>query len=70
MDNIYSKLSRIEKILKNADDITAYKIQVNTTENSYSLVKYEQERTNTNAIGFEMPNSRDEDIEEWLYDKR
>lgn len=55
MLSIYSRIGEIEKILQHKD-ITGYRIEINTEEKNYLLDKPEQEKENTNAIGFQIPN--------------
>lgn len=51
-------LKKIEKILEH-EEITGYRIEINTVDKMYLLDKSEQEKQNTNAIGFEMPSKND-----------
>lgn len=51
-------LKKIEKILEH-EEITGYRIEINTVDKMYLLDKPEQEKQNTNAIGFEMPSKND-----------
>lgn len=50
-------LKKIEKILEH-EEITGYRIEINTVDKMYLLDKPEREK-NTNAIGFEMPSKND-----------
>lgn len=55
---IFKVLEEIEKIL-NKKEITGYRIEINTVEKNYLIDKPEQEKQNTNAIGFEIPNKNE-----------
>ena len=55
-------LKKIEKILEH-EEITGYRIEINTVDKMYLLDKPEREKQNTNAIGFEIP-SKNYDYEE------
>lgn len=55
---MYDILSKIEKIL-DKEEIISYKVQISTNEKDYLVVKAEQEQTNTNAIGFNIPSKND-----------
>ena len=55
-------LKRIEKLLEH-EEITGYRIEINTVDKMYLLDKPEREKQNTNAIGFEIP-SKNYDYEE------
>lgn len=55
---IFKILEEIEELL-NKKEITGYRIEINTENKNYLLDKPEQEKQNTNAIGFEMPNKND-----------
>lgn len=61
MLNIWRRIEEIEKLLQH-EDITGYKIEINTSDKNYILDKPEQEQQHTNAIGFTIPN----EDEEWL----
>lgn len=54
MLNIYSRLDEIEKLLQH-EEITGYRIEINTVDKTYLLNKPEQEKQNINAIGFHIP---------------
>lgn len=62
MLNIYSRIDEIEKLLQH-EDITGYRIEINTEEKNYLIDKPEQEKVNTNAVGFQI-QSRNEYEEE------
>lgn len=55
---MYDILDKIEKIL-DKEEIISYKVQISTNEKDYLVVKAEQEQTNTNAIGFNIPSKND-----------
>ena len=44
MLNIYSRLDEIEKLLQH-EEITGYRIEINTVDKTYLLYKSEQEKT-------------------------
>lgn len=52
---MFKILEEIEKLL-NKKEITSYRIEINTVNKMYLLDKPEQEKQNTNAIGFSIPN--------------
>lgn len=52
---IFKILEEIEKLL-NKKEITGYRIEINTVDKMYLLDKPEQEKQNTNVIGFSIPN--------------
>lgn len=52
---MFKILEEIEKLL-NKKEITRYRIEINTVNKMYLLDKPEQEKQNTNAIGFSIPN--------------
>lgn len=52
---MFKILEEIEKLL-NKKEITGYRIEINTESKNYLLDKPEQEKQNTNAIGFSIPN--------------
>ena len=52
---IFKILEEIEELL-NKKEITGYRIEINTVDKMYLLDKPEQEKQNTNAIGFSIPN--------------
>lgn len=58
MLNVLKKIEEIEKLLQN-EEITGYRIEINTVDKMYLLDKPEQEKQNTNVIGFEMPSKND-----------
>lgn len=58
MLNIYSRIEEIEKLLQH-EDITGYRIEINTEEKNYLIDKPEQERQYTNAVGFQIPSKND-----------
>lgn len=58
MLNIWKRIEEIEKLLKHKD-ITGYRIEINTEEKNYLLDKPEQEKVNTNAIGFQIPSKNE-----------
>lgn len=55
MLNIWKRIEEIEKLLQD-EEITGYRIEINTVDKMYLLDKPEQEKQNTNAIGFSIPN--------------
>ena len=55
MLNVLKRIEEIEKLLQN-EEITGYRIEINTVDKMYLLDKPEQEKQNTNAIGFSIPN--------------
>lgn len=55
MLNVWKRIEEIEKLLQN-EEITGYRIEINTVDKMYLLDKPEQEKQNTNAIGFSIPN--------------
>lgn len=55
MLNIWKRIEEIEKLLQD-EEITGYRIEINTVDKMYLLDKPEREKQNTNAIGFEIPN--------------
>lgn len=57
MLKIWKKIEEIEKLLKH-EEITGYRIQINTKEKNYLLDKpeLEEEENVTNAIGFKIPS--------------
>lgn len=54
MLNVWKRIEEIEKLLEH-EEITGYRIEINTVDKMYLLDKPEREK-NTNAIGFEIPN--------------
>ena len=52
---IFKILEGIEELL-NKKEIAGYRIEINTVDKMYLLDKPEQEKQNTNAIGFSIPN--------------
>lgn len=58
MLNIYSRIEEIEKLLQH-EDITGYRIEINTEEKNYLVDKPEQEQQHTNAVGFQMPSKNE-----------
>ena len=62
MLNVLKRIEEIEKLLQN-EEITGYRIEINTVDKMYLLDKPEREKQNTNAIGFEIP-SKNYDYEE------
>ena len=52
---MFKILEQIEKLLQD-EEITGYRIEINTVDKMYLLDKPEQEKRNTNAIGFSIPN--------------
>lgn len=52
---IFKILEEIEELL-NKKEITGYRIEINTADKNYLIDKLEQEKQNTNAIGFSIPN--------------
>lgn len=58
MLNIYKKIEEIEKLLQH-ENITGYRIEINTSEKNYLLDKPEQEQHHTNAVGFVIPSKND-----------
>lgn len=52
---IFKILEEIEELL-NKKEITGYRIEINTVNKMYLLDKPEQEKQNTYAIGFSIPN--------------
>lgn len=52
---MFKILEQIEKLLQD-EEITGYRIEINTESKNYLLDKPEQEKQNTNAIGFSIPN--------------
>ena len=58
MLNVLKRIEEIEKLLQN-EETTGYRIEINTVDKMYLLDKPEQEKQNTNAIGFEMPSKND-----------
>lgn len=55
---IFKILEEIEELL-NKKEITGYRIEINTADKMYLLDKPEQEKQNTNAIGFTIPSKND-----------
>lgn len=55
---IFKILEEIEELL-NKKEITGYRIEINTADKNYLLDKPEQEKQNTYAIGFEIPNKNE-----------
>lgn len=58
MLNIYSRIEEIEKLLQH-EDITGYRIEINTEEKNYLIDKPEQEQQHTNVIGFQIPSKNE-----------
>ena len=58
MLNIWKRIEEIEKILEH-EDITGYRIEINTAKKNYLLDNPEQEQHHTNAIGFMIPSKND-----------
>lgn len=58
MLNIYSRIEEMEKLLQH-EDITGYRIEINTEEKNYLIDKPEQEQQHTNAIGFQIPSKNE-----------
>ena len=52
---MFKILEEIERLL-NKKEITGYRVEINTADKNYLVGKPEQEKKNTYAIGFEMPN--------------
>lgn len=52
---MFKILEQIEKLLQD-EEITGYRIEINTADKMYLLDKPEREKQNTNVIGFEIPN--------------
>ncbi len=63
MLNIYGRIDEIEKLMGH-EKITGYKIEIYTEEKNYVVYKPEQEKINTNAVGFEIPNKNEYEEEE------
>ena len=59
MLNIYARIDEIEKLLQH-EDITSYRIEINTAKKNYLIDMSEQEKTETNTIGFKIPNRKEE----------
>ena len=55
---MFKILEEIEELL-NKKEITGYRIEINTENKNYLLDKPEQEKQNTNAIGFVVPNQNE-----------
>lgn len=55
MLNIWKRIEEIEKLLQH-EDITGYRIEINTQDKNYLLDKPEREKVQTNAIGFSIPS--------------
>lgn len=55
---IFKILEEIEELL-NKKEITGYRIEINTADKNYLIDKLEQEKQNTNAIGFTIPSKND-----------
>lgn len=55
---MFKILEEIEKLL-NKKEITSYRIEINTADKNYLIDKLEQEKQNTNVIGFEIPNKNE-----------
>ncbi len=62
MLNIYSRIEEIEKLLQH-EDIIGYRIEINTEEKNYLVDKPEQEKVNTNAVGFQIPSKNEHEEE-------
>lgn len=62
MLNIWKRIEEIEKLLQD-EEITGYRIEINTADKNYLVDKPERERQNTYAIGFEIPSKNE--YEEW-----
>ena len=60
MLNIWKRIEEIEKLLQH-EDITGYRIEINTSDKNYLLDKPEREEQHTNAIGFSIPSKSDEE---------
>lgn len=58
MLNIWKRIEEIEKLLQD-EEITGYRIEINTVDKMYLLDKPEREKQNTNVIGFEIPNKNE-----------
>lgn len=57
---MWKRIEEIEKLLQH-EDITGYRIEINTSDKNYLLDKPEQEQ-HTNAIGFSIPSKSDEEV--------
>ena len=55
---MWKRIEEIEKLLQH-EDITGYRIEINTPKKNYLLDKPEQEKINTNAIGFHIQSKND-----------
>lgn len=58
MLNIWRRIDEIEKLLQH-EDITGYRIEINTEEKNYLVDKPEQEKVYTNVVGFQMPSKNE-----------
>lgn len=55
---MFKILEEIEKLL-NKEEITGYRVEINTADKNYLIDKPEQEKQNTNVIGFEIPSKNE-----------
>ncbi len=55
---IWKRIEEIEKLLQH-EDITGYRIEIDTVDKMYLLDKHEPEKVNTNAIGFSIPSKNE-----------
>lgn len=58
MLDIWKRIDKIEKILQH-ENITGYRIEINTLDKNYLLDKPEKENIHTNAIGFQIPSKNE-----------
>ena len=55
---MFKILEQIEKLLQD-EEITGYRTEINTADKNYLIDKLEQEKQNTNAIGFSIPSKNE-----------
>lgn len=55
---MFKILEEIERLL-NKKEITGYRVEINTADKNYLIDKPEQEKQNTNVIGFEIPSKNE-----------